>query len=251
MNMDGLLDASAADRSAPQASRAAEPRQLFRGLSHELCRPLISLRAGFDLLLAGAEGPISPDQRCHVQGLRAQCDEMIRLTRTYLDHTSLVRSSVPIEWAAFRLGALLDEAARQFSGRAWARGIEWECILEGVDREVETDLGCFQQVLLRLVENALAHTPTGGRIVLSARAEADLWCVDVADNGPGIPVEEIDRVFEPLVRLSDGNRKSCGGLGMGLTVCRELVERLGGEIRLVSAPEVGTRVTIEFPRLRK
>ena len=254
--MDGLLHASArpmADDRPTTRARLAEPRALFRGLSHELCRPLISLRAGFDLLLAGAEGPISRDQTCHVQGLRGQCDELIRLTRTYLDHAGLVRSSEPIEWGTFRLGALLDEATRQFAVRVRSRGIDWQCRLEGEDDSVETDLGCFQQILGLLVENALVHTPAGGHVGIVARVGVDSWYVEVSDDGTGIPPERIEHVFEPLVRLDDGCHPPSGsggrrGLGMGLAICRELASRLGAEIRLRSSTEAGTSVSIEFPR---
>ncbi len=248
--MDGLLDTSAppaaGDRLKP---RDFEPRELFQKLSHEFCRPLISLRAGFDLLLAGCEGPISQDQRGHVQELRAHCDDLIRLTRTYLDFAGLDRSSRTPEWGSFRLGALLEEVARQFAGRAAVRGIAWECRLEGPDATVRTDLAHFQQILGCLIENALDHTPEGGWAGVTARFDADSWQVEVSDDGSGIPARDIDRVFEPLVRLKTGSHAAAGsrdGLGMGLAVCRELVAHLGGEIHLRSSAEAGTAVKVRF-----
>lgn len=228
--------------------------RLYTGLSHEICRPLISLRVGCDLLLAGCEGPVPAEQRCHVQALRSRCDDLIRLTRAYLlDYAGLVQARRPMDWADYRLGALLDEANRQFAEPARARGIAWECGLDGDDAEVTTDLACFQRVLGRLVENALTHTPVGSTLSVRGRVEPGgaRWRVDIVDDGQGIPEEAIGRVLEPLVRLSGGRpdapRGNGAGCGLGLAVCRELVAQLGGELSLESPAEAGTSATVRFP----
>jgi len=253
MNMDALLEtpdpAAVADRSSP-TNQVGDFRAIYSGLSREFCRPLISLRAGVDLLLAGVEGPLSDGQRAQVLGLRVHCDDLIRLTRTHLDYVGLSGSPRPLVMESFRLDALIDESRRQFSDRAGSRGIYWECRIEGHDGPVETDLACFQQILIRLVENALDHTPEGGKTSIVAWLETSHWSIEVSDSGPGIPDEELAHVFEPLVRLRNGKETSCGSVekfGMGLVVCRELVAHLGGEIRLRSSPDSGTSVTVRFP----
>jgi signal transduction histidine kinase len=227
-------------------------RGLFSALSREICRPLISLCAGFDLLLAGCEGPVSPEQRDQVQSLRGHCDDLIRLTRSYLDHAAPPREPREPDWAPFRLGALLEESDRQFSGMAVQRGIAWSCRLEGEDGTVSTDLACFQRVLGRLVTNAMSHTPDGGRVDVSARIVGDDWTLTVADDGRGIPPEMFDHVFEPLVRVPSAvHKQGMGpGHGMGLPVCRELIDRLGGTIRLDSQPGRGTSASVRFPTRR-
>ena len=250
--MDALLETSAMPAAAVRPSSSlspCEPRIIYSGLSREICRPLISLRAGFDLLLAGSEGPVSDEQRRHVLSLRGHCDDLIRLTRSYLDCVGLTRSAHPLECGSYRLGALIDETKRQFSDRAWARGIDWECHLEGQDALVETDLGCFQQILACIVENALNHSCDEGRARVVGRVEPDAWLIEVTDTGPGIPAADLARVFEPLVRLRSGKDglSSSDGFGMGLAVCRELVTYLGAEINLRSAADSGTCVTVRFP----
>jgi signal transduction histidine kinase len=248
--MDALLDSAATRPAAHDHLSPGDPdlRGIFSGLSREMCRPLISLRAGFDLLLAGCEGPISFEQRDHVQALRAQCDDLLRLTRSYLDYAGLTHGPRPIDWAEFRLGALLEEADRQFACTASARGIAWSCRLDGGDGPVVTDLACFQQVVGELVSNALASTPAGGRIEIRGCIEGGAWLLELEDNGRGIPAEVLDRVFEPLVRLGHGCAGLGDGHGMGLAVCRELVVRLRGEISLRSEIDRGTSVSLRFPR---
>lgn len=249
--MNALVDEAHAAPMNPDISPTGSACHggLFSALSREICNPLISLRAGFDLLLAGCEGPITEAQRDQVQTLRSQCDALIGLTRSFLDYAGPARAARPLDWAAFRLGALLAEADRQFSGSAKARGIDWSCRLVGEEARVVTDLTCFQQVIGQLVANALAHTPDGGRIDVTGRVDAAGWLVEVADDGRGIPAQALESVFEPLIRIGTGGPPCAagGGHGMGLAVCRELVARLGGEIALLSAPGRGTTVSVRFP----
>src|SRR3954453_20275340 len=117
----------------------AELRTILSNLSHELCRPLISLRAGFDLLLADASRPISHDQRGHVQTMVHLCDDLLRLTRSYLDYAGLVQGTRPLCYGAFTLGALVREIDRQFAPMAAARRIAWACAIDGPDATVTTD----------------------------------------------------------------------------------------------------------------
>src|SRR6202022_2960927 len=84
-----------------------ELRIILSNLSHELCRPLISLRAGFDLLLGDAMCPISSDQRGHVHTMVNLCDDLLRLTRSYLDYAGLVQGTRPLCLGAFTIGALI------------------------------------------------------------------------------------------------------------------------------------------------
>src|SRR5947208_9863602 len=86
-----------------------EIRTILSNLSHELCRPLISLRAGFDLLLADSARPISREQRGHVQTMVVLCDDLLRLTRSYLDYAALIQGTRPLCYGSFTLGALIRE----------------------------------------------------------------------------------------------------------------------------------------------
>jgi signal transduction histidine kinase len=224
--------------------------ELFPSLSRELCRPLISIRAGFDLLLAGCEGDLSAAQRDQVLGLKGHCDSLIGLTRSFLDYAGADRATRPPDLATFRLAALIEEADRQFSRRARSQGVVWSCAVVGADARVTTDLACLQQVVGRLVENALAHARQGGTIGVTAMVEDEGWTVEVVDDGPGIPQEALDRVFEPLTRIGSHGTNSpapCSGHGMGLAVCRELAGRLGGTIGIRSVPGRATSVSVRFP----
>src|SRR5437764_102597 len=116
--MDARLDSPVLGSQASSRSLIdhAELRSLLSNLSHELCRPLISLRAGFDLLLSDAARPISRDQRGHVQTMVVLCDDLLRLTRSYLDYAGLIQGTRPLCYGAFTLGALVREIVDQMRG---------------------------------------------------------------------------------------------------------------------------------------
>jgi signal transduction histidine kinase len=239
-----ILSAQATSRSLIEH---AELRSLLSNLSHELCRPLISLRAGFDLLLADSARPISRDQRGHVQTMVVLCDDLLRLTRSYLDYAGLIQGTRPLCYGTFTIGALVREIDRQFAPSAASRRIVWECVLEGHDATVTTDASRCQQIFGNLVANALKYTPEGGEVRVTARNLGERWVVVVADSGPGIPSESISKVFEPFYRLARDERSGIEGSGLGLAICREMVDQMRGEIAITSVVGQGTRVTVELP----
>jgi len=224
-----------------------ELRNILSNLSHEICRPLVSLRAGFDLLLTDAVRPISPDQRGHIQTMVLLCDELLRLTRSYLDYAGLVQGTRPLCYGSFTLGALIREIDRQFGPEAASRRISWECVLEGDDATVTTDASRCQQIFGNLVANALKYTPAHGQVRMAARQEGGHWTVVVTDNGAGIPAGAPAKVFEPFYRLTRDERSGIEGSGLGLAICREMVDQMGGEIAISSSTGQGTRVVVELP----
>ena len=225
-----------------------ELRSLLTSLSHELCRPLVSLRAGFDLLLGDACASVTVEQRGHLLTMVSLCDDLLRLTRGYLDYAGLVNGSRAASFGSFSLGAIIQEIDRQFRPSALAKGLSWETVAAEPEAQVVTDASLCQQIFGNLVSNAIKYTPAGGHVRVEGQAGADDWCVAVIDDGPGIPAESLKRVFEPFFRLSRDEHSRIEGNGLGLSICRELIEKLHGEILLDSTPGAGTTVKVQFPR---
>lgn len=247
--MDARTELSPATKSTSPRSPIAheELRTILSNLSHELCRPLVSLRAGFDLLLGDAAQPVSLDQRGHIETMVVLCDDLLRLTRSYLDYAGLVQGTRPLCYGSFTIGAMIREIDRQFAPEAAARRIAWECSLEGPDAVVATDASRCQQIFGNLVANALKYTPDGGQVRVLGRHEGDHWLVSVTDSGPGIPADALAKVFEPFYRLSRDEHSGVEGSGLGLAICREMVDQMGGGIAINSGVGQGTRVVVQFP----
>src|SRR6185312_16168543 len=164
--MDARTELSPSTQSTPGRSPIAhdELRVILSNLSHELCRPLVSLRAGFDLLLGESARPIAKEQRGHLETMVILCDDLLRLTRGYLDYARLIQGGRPLSFGSFTISALVREIDRQFGPAAAARRLAWDCALEGRDVTVTTDASRCQQIFGHVVANALKYTPEGGRV---------------------------------------------------------------------------------------
>jgi signal transduction histidine kinase len=227
------------------ASRDPELRTIVTHLGVELARPLGSLREGFDRMLA--QGTVTPEQRGHLRTMVGLCDDLHRLIQGYETYADLVLGDGAPRVGAVPMGGLIREWNRQFAAAAAARRLAWTCTLDGPETVATIDAAGVDRVMRLLIDNALKFTPEGGTIHVSARVEGSRWLVTVADDGPGIPPEAQARIFEPFVRLPRDERSGIEGLGLGLAICRELVDQMSGEIELASNPEQGTRVTVSLP----
>ena len=113
---------------------------------------------------------------------------------------------------------------------------------------IETDAGRLRQVLDNLLDNAIKYSPNGGAIELRVD-EDDRWTrLAVTDHGVGIPAGELARIFEKFYRLDPHQTRGVNGTGLGLYVCRELVERMDGRINVASLPGRGSTFVVELPR---
>ena len=108
------------------------------------------------------------------------------------------------------------------------------------------DADRLQQVLLNLVDNAVKYGGEGTTVLVSTARAGDRVLIDVADDGPGIPPAERQRIFEKFYRGDPSLRLAPGGTGLGLYICRELVERMGGRITLSSEPGTGSTFSVEL-----
>jgi signal transduction histidine kinase len=248
MHQEGSPERAPAPSGGTIAINTGELRALLCSLSHELCRPLVSLRAGFEWLLRDPVTEVAQDQRGHIQTMMALCDDLLRLTRGYLDYAGLVNGSRPPTLGMFSLGAIIAEIDRQFRPVAESHGLCWSAVAHDPQIKILTDASLCQQILGNLASNALKYTPRGGAVQVEASAGDELWTVTVIDDGPGIPSDSLERVFQPFYRLARDEHSRIEGNGLGLSICRELTERLGGSISLDSTSGVGTIVKVSFPR---
>ena len=105
----------------------------------------------------------------------------------------------------------------------------------------------IEQVVANLVDNAIRHTPSGGRVVVAAKTRGDSVRVDVMDTGPGIPPDALPYVFDRLYRADPSRERGTGGSGLGLTIARQLVEAHGGTIWVESEEGLGSRFGFDLP----
>jgi signal transduction histidine kinase len=251
--MDAYLDpplSTPASPAGPLDERfdRKELHALLCSLSHELCRPLASLRTGFDLLISDGPAAVSPQQMGHVTTMIGLCDELLHLARSYLDYAEVVRGARTPVLGTFSIGAIVAEIDRQFGPVARARGQAWKVVADDPDARVVTDASRCQQVIGNLVSNAIKYTPPAGSVAVSARVEGDSWNLTVDDDGPGVPADSLDRIFEPFFRLPRDEQAKIEGHGLGLSICRELAAQLHGRVVVRSVVGRGTSMSLVLPR---
>jgi signal transduction histidine kinase len=165
-----------------------------------------------------------------------------------LDLSKVESGAVPLELSEIRADALLDQVVAEWSEPASSRGVRIELEPGSPELVLRVDVDRMRQVLANLVANAIRHSPEVGRVLLSARAEASTTRLEVADEGPGIPADDLERVFERFYRSDPARSADVGGAGLGLAIARWIVELHGGTIRAATADPTGCRIVVELPR---
>ena len=207
-------------------------REFVANASHELRTPIFSL-GGF-LELVASEDLDDETRRDFLAAMQEQVERLTRLTGDLLDLSRLDAGQLRVEREPVDLAAVAASLADEFAAVARASGHTLETDVPDPAPRVLADPERVRQVGRVLVENALRHTPPGTRIRVAAAAEDGSAALVVEDDGPGIPREHADHVFERFYRV-DGGRAS--GSGLGLAIARELAEAMGGRLELASEAE--------------
>jgi len=173
---------------------------------------------------------------------------LARLADGILELTRLERGSVPFEMGRVDLAspvhAAVDTLAALMESRDLTLAVD---VAEGVF--VNGDADRLQQALSNLLSNAARYTPSGGRITVRVAAEGDQAVAEVSDTGIGISESDLTHVFSRFWRADAARESTTGGLGIGLAVTKEIVDRHKGSIGVESTLGAGTRFTIRLPRL--
>jgi signal transduction histidine kinase len=157
-----------------------------------------------------------------------------------------VLGTLELEYQPLELSDWLPKVLRPWQEAANDKHLTWQTDIPADLPEISADPTRLASVVENLVSNAIKYTHSGGIVSISAWVEGDEILIRVKDNGSGIAEEEQQKVFEPFFRGNQGRRFK-QGMGLGLSIARDLVEAHGGRITLESAPGEGSRFTINLP----
>jgi signal transduction histidine kinase len=223
-------------------------RDLVANVSHELRTPISALQAVLENLVDGVEPPDPETLRVMLN----QVERLGRLVSQLLDLSRLESGVVPLQRVSFELRPLLEQALEESRLNDLSRADRRVDLVLSADPGVtaEGDPERVHQVVSNLLTNAVQHSPDGGEVLLSARANGALVTIEVADEGPGIPPAEASRVFERFYRSDAARSSSDGGTGLGLAIARWIVDLHNGDIRVESRVPRGCLMVVELPRAR-
>lgn len=234
-------------RAELEADESRARAAIFSSVTHDLRTPLASILASATTLRA--DGRLAPEDRREL--LDTICDESARLNRLVGNLLDLSRMHAGSLTPA-KVNMSITELLAGVLGRMEAALANHPVDVRVTDDlpEVPMDVVQMDQVLTNLLENAIRFAPAGSSIDLRAERSDGVVRLRVADRGPGVPPEEREHVFEPFVRVpdrQDGDGQAHPGAGLGLAICRAIVEAHEGTIRIDGTPVRGTTVVIELP----
>lgn len=219
-------------------------KQFSTALAHELRTPLAALRGEAELALTHAQS--ADDYR---RGLAAQLEELDRLARLITELLTLARAEagdIVLRKQVMDLGALAQTVTQSLEPVARARGLSLVC--ETCEPVLVTgDAGWLERLLLNLVDNAIAFTPSGGRIAIRVAAADGLARLEVEDTGIGMSEEALAKVFDRFYQADPSRSARGGGVGLGLSLARWIAQRHNASISVQSKPGHGSTFTVMLP----
>jgi two-component system sensor histidine kinase CiaH len=235
-----------AGRALVPIQQAFQRQQEFvADASHELRTPLTVMRSATDLLNQDRSQPLERNGELF-DDVRAEIARVQRLTQDLLTLARSDSGELELMTAPVELAVVVSDVVRRTTPLAQTRSVHLEAHTEPTTPLVEADPERLQQVLLILLDNAIKHTPAGGRVSVLVNHHGLLHAeIQVDDTGSGIAAEDLPRIFDRFYRADKA--RSDGGTGLGLAIAKMLVEAHGGHLTLTSKPQVGTQVTISLP----
>ncbi|MBO1537886.1 ATP-binding protein [Pseudomonas sp. OA65] len=205
--------------------------------SHELRTPVTGMHMAFGLLQERLHFPPESREADLLNTVTEEMQRLMQLINDLLNFSRYQNGLQKLTLAPCSIDDLLEDARLRFAEQAQAKGIELLVAIQGPLPRLHADAGQLDRVLDNLIDNAMRHTGEDGQIRLQARRHGERVIISVEDNGEGIAYGQQGRIFEPFVQV--GRKK--GGAGLGLALCKEIVQLHGGRMGVYSRPGQGTQ----------
>jgi two-component system cell cycle sensor histidine kinase PleC len=234
-----------------EAEAASASKSAFvANMSHELRTPLNAILGFAELIQSQAVGGEVPEQyRVYAGDVRESGEHLLSLINDMLDIAKIEAGKMEIERQILDAPASIESAVRLIFQRAGGRRQSIEVSVDPHARLV-ADERAFKQILLNLLSNAVKFSPEGSKIAVSCVSQpGGITRLTVADEGPGIPSDQIKQLFRPFSRADNRYDRSTNGTGLGLALVRGLVALHDGKVWLENRPAGGLIAAVEFPDL--
>jgi two-component system sensor histidine kinase MtrB len=223
-------------------------RAFVADVSHELRTPIAALRTFNELLQEGAaDDPATREE--FLEQSRRQIERLDWLAMNLLEQSKLDSGLVSLDLRAEDLRAVVESAVQQAQPVAARKGVDLAAHLPPEPIRQRHDPPRIGQVLTNLIGNAIKFTPPGGRVDVEVATTAEGARLTITDTGVGIPADEMPHVFERFWRGARRPELRASGSGLGLSIVHSVVDMHEGTINITSGPDVGTRVTVDLPRV--
>jgi two-component system sensor histidine kinase BaeS len=234
---------------APKNGQAETGRELLETVAHELHTPLHTASGFLSFLLQGMAGPVTAIQRDMLVSLGSSLQQAQSLVEDLSCLAQLEQGELPLNLELVALQPIVRETLSQFELVAEAAGVKLVGFnLAGNDFFIMTAPNRVSQCLRNLISNALKFSSEGGAVRVSLEETAESYTVRVEDQGPGIRPEHLALIFERHFQIKDPSTRHLGGYGLGLSITRDLIERLGGFVGVESSVGKGSCFFFSLPK---
>jgi signal transduction histidine kinase len=216
-------------------------------VSHELRTPLTAIASFVDNMLDGLTGPLNSKQAHYLSAIKDSTERLARLIHDLLDLSVIESGKIELKLSSFLLSGLILDVANDLKPGALQKSIELIVPSVNGDDMIWADRDKITQVLTNLIGNAIKFTPRGGKVrvtTIHPAANDDWLRISVSDTGPGIPAEEAAKIFDEFYQISRPGEEKAKGVGLGLAICKKLIDMHRGHIGVDS--EIGTGSTFYF-----
>jgi len=216
-------------------------------MSHEFRTPLNAISGFAQLLSMDVHGSLTPKQRDALARIEQNQDRLASLVSDVLSFTGVESGRLSLKLERISIRAALDALKASVEPELTRKRLHYARSPSLDSLAVKADPDKLRQVLLNVVSNAIKYTDEGGVVDVSATGDEGQVRVVVRDTGIGIPEDQLQRVFEPFFQVDRGKTRRFGGVGLGLTIARDLARAMGGDVTIESTPGRGTTVSLSFP----
>ena len=241
--VDNATQALREQKDAAERANSAKSRFLAAA-SHDLRQPMHAL----SLLVSAAQRETDPAaQSVIIRRIETGTSALSDLLNSLLDISRLDGGGVQVRQEDFALDSLMHRLQDTYQGLAEEKGLE--LLIRPTKACTHSDPALLERIVGNLLSNAIRYTPSGGAVYVAVRPRGQEWVIQVRDNGPGIPLQDQETIFQEFVQLSNPQRDRSLGLGLGLAIVQRLVQLLDHRVEVRSRPGHGATFGLCIPRI--
>ncbi len=221
--------------------------QFLANMSHELRTPLNAIIGFSEVLLEGTFGKLNEKQKKYTENILKAGKHLLALINDILDLSKVEAGKMELVWDKIDVVSLIETSKMMITEKAKKHNIELITEIDPNIKSFYADERKLKQILFNLLSNAAKFTPDGGKIWIRAKLENNNVIFEVEDTGIGIPKEKQEVIFEEFRQVDGSTARKYGGTGLGLALCKKLVELHGGKITVESEVNKGSKFTVYIP----
>ncbi|HMI43995.1 MAG TPA: PAS domain-containing sensor histidine kinase [Gemmatimonadaceae bacterium] len=246
---------AAQERAIADARRLAKAEaantakgEFLAAISHELRTPLNAIGGYTELLSLGLGGPVNSGQLDYLERIRKRQQHLLGIISDLLNFIRIEAGHINYALVPIHLQKVIDSVMPMIHPAAAAKAIKLTIEPSSGDCTAVGDPARVDQILLNLLSNAIKYTSPSGSITVKCAVSADTASISVTDTGRGVPKEKLEAIFEPFVQLGRSLSSAHEGMGLGLSISRDLARAMNGDLLVASKAGEGSTFTLVLPR---